>query len=417
MKVLIVGAGVIGVTSAWYLQRAGHEVVVVDRRPAPALETSYANGGMISWGYAAPWAAPGIPRKTLYWHFDPDAPLSVRWRLDPQMWRFLLSMLRQCSKSHYLRNRSRLLRLGRYSHAALVELRDALGITYDQGSGGTLELFRESKQMQDLDSKLAFLAEAGIPARSLTEEECLAVEPGLRLVHDKIAGGLEYPGDEVGDCRKFTEVLAGHCVAAGVDFRYGVSVNALLASGTYVEGVDTDQGTLTADAYVIAAGSYAVDLLSPLEIRLPVYPVKGYSLTVPLRDPEAAPRSTVMDEARKVTMTRLGNRLRVAGIAELAGFDLSLKAARYGVITRVVQDWFPDAADLSQAEYWCGLRPMTPDGPPLIGPTPYNNLYLNNGHGTLGWTLSCGSARLLADLLSDRPPEIDLDGLTLSRFN
>ncbi|OBS09728.1 D-amino acid dehydrogenase [Acidihalobacter prosperus] len=416
MKVLIVGAGVIGVTSAWYLQRAGYEVTVVERQAEPALETSFANGGMVSWGYATPWAAPGVPLKALRWLFDADAPLVMRWRRDPAQWRFVAEMLRNCSADRYALNKSRLLRLGRYSHGALVELREALGLRYDEGTGGTLELFRYPAQLEGLDRELALLEDSGIPARLLTPDECLTVEPGLARVRDRLAGALSFPGDEIGDCRKFTEALAGHCRAAGVEFRYGVGVQAAHASGDSIERVDTDHGPLSADAYVIAAGSYAPSLLAPLGIRLPVFPVKGYSLTAPIVTSEAAPVSTMIDEARKVAITRLGDRLRVAGIAELAGYDLSLSEARYGVIERVARDWFPDAADLSRAEYWCGLRPMTPDGPPVVGPTGYGNLFLNNGHGTLGWTLSCGSARLLADIMSGREPDIDSEGLTLARY-
>lgn len=416
MKVLIVGAGVIGVTSAWYLHRAGHDVIVVERQLGPAQETSFANGGMVSWGYAAPWAAPGVPFKALRWQFDSDAPLSIRWRFDPALWRFMVDMLRHCSANRYRANRSRLLRLGRYSYAALMELREALGINYDAAAGGTLQLFHDPAQMRGLDKELDLLADMDIPARRLSTDECLVAEPGLTRVREQVAGGLQYPGDEVGDCRKFTEVLASHCMAAGVEFHYDVNVSALTAVNGIITGMITDQGDLSADAYVIAAGCYARDLLAPLDIRLPVYPVKGYSLTAPIIAPDAAPRTTLMDEAHKVAMTRLGNRLRVAGIAELTGFDRSLDAQRYGVIKRVAQYWFPDGADLEKAEYWCGLRPMTPHGSPVIGATRYENLFLNNGHGTLGWTLSCGSAKLLANLMSDKAPEIDMEGLMPTRY-
>ncbi|WP_455380343.1 FAD-dependent oxidoreductase, partial [Acidihalobacter prosperus] len=272
-------------------------------------------------------------------------------------------------------------------------------------------------QLEGIDDDLKMLSDMGIAANQLSTDECLSLEPGLAPVRDKLAGGLSFPGDETGDCRKFTESLASHCVGAGVEFRYGVEVRAIQAFNGKIESVDTDQGKLTAESYVVAAGSYAPGLLAPLDIRLPIYPVKGYSLTAPIINQDSAPRSTMMDEARKVAITRLGDRFRVAGIAELAGYNLSLSAHRYGVIKRVAQYWFPDAADLSQAEYWCGLRPMTPDGPPIIGPTAYRNLFLNCGHGTLGWTLSCGSSRLLADYLSGRSPEIDTEGLTLSRYS
>lgn len=417
MRVLVIGAGVIGVTSAWYLQNAGHQVTVVDREKGPALETSYANGGMVSWGYATPWAAPGVPFKAIRWLFDRDAPLVLNWLPSPSLWRFMVAMLANCTTSRYAVNRSRLLRLGRYSHDALVELREVLGLNYDADTRGTLELFRDPKQFNGIDNDLKMLSDMGISAHQLSTDECLSLEPGLTPVRDKLAGGLSFPDDETGDCKQFTESLASYCVEAGVEFCYGVDVRAIQAVNGKIKSVNSNQGEMSADSYVVAAGSYTPGLLAPLGIRLPIYPVKGYSLTAPIVNQDRAPRSTMMDEAHKVAITRLGNRFRVAGIAELADYNLSLSEHRYGVIKRVAQHWFPDAADLSQAEYWCGLRPMTPDGPPIIGPTAYENLFLNCGHGTLGWTMSCGSSRLLADCLSDRSPEIDTEGLTLSRYS
>ncbi|MEJ2479192.1 MAG: D-amino acid dehydrogenase [Acidihalobacter sp.] len=416
MKVVVLGAGVVGVTSAWYLMQAGHEVTVLEREAGPALQTSFANGGMVAWGYATPWASPGILRKAVRWQFERDAPLLLHWRRDPAMWRFMLKMLANAPADRYELNKTRLLRLSRYSHQALVALREDTGLRYEEGQGGTLELFHSEAQMSGLEQELRLFAENGIPAQRLDAEACLAVEPGLERRRHLLAGGLRFPDDEIGNCQRFTSELASLAGQRGADFRYGVSVSRVRAEGGRVTGLDTDQGIVAADAYVIAAGSYAPALLAPLGIRLPVYPVKGYSLTAPIVNPEAAPRSSLMDEARKVAITRLGERLRVAGIAELAGFDLSLESRRYGVIERVARDWFPDAADFSQIEWWCGLRPMTPDGPPIIGATPYANLFLNNGHGTLGWTLSCGSSRVLADIVSAREPEISTDGLTLARY-
>jgi D-amino-acid dehydrogenase len=416
MKVVVLGAGVVGVTSAWYLLQAGHEVTVLEREAGPALQTSFANGGMVSWGYATPWASPGLLRKAVRWQFERDAPLLLHWRRDPAMWRFMLNMLANASAGRYELNKTRLLRLSRYSHQTLVALREDTGLCYEEGQGGTLELFRSEAQMSGLEQELRLFAENGIPAQRLDAEACLAVEPGLERCRHLLAGGLQFPDDEIGNCQCFTSERASLAGQRGTDFRYGVSVSRVRAEDGRVTGLDTDQGVVAADAYVIAAGSYSPALLAPLDIRLPVYPVKGYSLTAPIVDPEAAPRSSLMDEARKVAITRLGERLRVAGIAELAGFDLSLESRRYGVIERVARDWFPDAADFSQIEWWCGLRPMTPDGPPVIGATPYANLFLNNGHGTLGWTLSCGSAKVLADIVSGREPEISTDGLTLARY-
>lgn len=416
MKIAVLGAGVVGVTSAWYLRQAGHEVTVLDREDGPAQETSFANGGMVSWGYAKPWASPGILGKALRWQFERDAPLLLHWRADAAMWRFMLQMMANAPAHRYEQNKSRLLRLGHYSHEVLSALREQTGLQYDAGTSGTLELFRSPEQMVGIDQELAMYASHGIPVRPLDVDGCIEVEPGLTGVRDLLAGGLQFPGDEIGDCQCFTVALAQMAAEQGVTFRYGETVQRIPTESGRVTGFDTDHGRVTADAYVIAAGSYAPGLLAPLGIELPVYPVKGYSLTAPIVDHEAAPRSTLMDEARKVAMTRLGDRFRVAGIAELTGFDLSLQAQHYGVIERVARDWFPAAADYDRIEWWCGLRPMTPDGPPIIGATAYRNLYLNNGHGTLGWTLSCGSARLLADIVSGREPEIDPEGLTLARY-
>ncbi|APZ43669.1 D-amino acid dehydrogenase [Acidihalobacter ferrooxydans] len=416
MKITVLGAGVIGVTSAWYLQRAGHEVTVVERESGPALQTSYANAGQVSWGYATPWAAPGVLGKVLRWQFDRNAPLRMHWRNDPAMWRFMFGMLANATPARYALNKACLLRLGRYSHQALVALREETGLRYESGQGGLLELFRSEAQMAHLDHDLELLADNGIPARRLSVEECLSVEPGLAGSRHLLAGGLHFPGDETGNCRVFTLRLAELAAQNGVDFRYGVAVSRIRAEAGRVTGLDTDHGPLATDAYVVAAGSYTPALLAPLGIELPVYPVKGYSLTAPLRDPERGPRSALMDEARKVAITRLGDRLRVAGMAELTGFDRSVQARYYRSIERAVRDWFPDAVDYAQAEWWSGLRPMTPDGPPVIGATAYPNLYLNNGQGTLGWTLSCGSARLLADIISAREPEIDPTGLSLTRY-
>lgn len=416
MKVAVVGAGVVGVTSAWYLRQAGHEVGVIDRAAGPALETSFANAGMVAWSSAAPWAAPGMLAKALRWQFDPDAPLRLNWRADPAQWRFLFALLANGTATRHAANRRHLLRLGRYSRDALADLRGETGIAYHAGQGGTLELFHEASQLAALDHELGVLAGHGVTVRRLDADSCIAAEPALARARRRPAGGLLFPGDETGDCHAFTLALAERAARRQVEFRHGVRVMRIRAEGGWVTGLETDRGPVVADRYVVAAGSYTPSLLAPLGIRLPIHPVKGYSLTVPLVDPAAAPRGALMDAARKVAMTRLGDRLRVAGIAELAGFDLSLTARRYGVIERTARDWLPHAADFSRAEWWCGLRPMTPDGPPVIGPTAYPNLFLNAGHGTLGWALGCGSARLLADLVTGRPPEIATDGLTPMRF-
>ena len=415
MRVLVLGSGVIGVTAAYYLGEAGHEVEVVDRQPGPGLETSYANAGEISPGYAAPWAGPGVPAKAVRWLMMPHGPLVVRPKLDPAMWRFLLKMLMNCTKARYAVNRSRMVPLAEYSRDCLGELRAATGIAYDERSRGTLQLFRTGKQADHAAVDIEILRQLDVPHEFLDSAGCIAAEPALAAVRNKFVGGLRLPGDETGDCRIFTEKLSTLAEARGVRFRFSTLIRRIAKDGDRVAGVETDAGTLTADAYVVALGSYTPLLLRPLDISIPVYPVKGYSLTMPIVEPDGAPVSTVMDETYKVAITRLGDRIRVGGTAEVSGYDLTLRAARRATLERSVGDLFPHGGDPSTAEFWCGLRPMTPDGPPVLGPTRYKNLYLDTGHGTLGWTMACGSGRVIADLLSNKKPEIDLTGLGENR--
>lgn len=416
MKILVLGSGVIGVTSAWYLARAGHEVTLVDRQPRPAMETSFANGGQVSWGAANPWAAPGISGKALGWLFRRHSPLVLRPGFDPDMWRWLGQMLLQCTNARYLTNKERQLRLAHYSHACLAELRNEIGLHYDQSTHGLLILYRRARDLATATREAQLLDRLGIAYRFLDRAACVAHEPALRDSREKIVGGMLFPGDESGDCQLFTEALAARAQSHGVKFLTATSVTRLIADGDRIARVVTDRGELVADAYVLACGSYSPLLLAPLGIRLPVYPVKGYSITVPFADDTTAPRGTITDETYKVVLTRLGKGLRAAGTAELCGYDLTLRPARLATLAHVVRDLFPAIGDVSAAEPWAGLRPMTPDNPPVIGATPYRNLFLNTGHGTLGWTMACGSGRVLADLVSGRTPEIDLTGLTLARF-
>jgi len=416
MKILVLGSGVIGVTSAWYLARAGHDVTLVDRQPRPAMETSFANGGQVSWGSSSPWAAPGIPGKALGWLFKHHAPLVLRPRFDPQMWRWLGQMLRSCTRARYQTNKERQLRLAHYSHACLTELRSEFDLHYDQSTHGLLILYRSARDLEAATHEAHPLDRLGIAYRFLDRTACVAHEPALNVSRDKIMGGMLFPGDESGDCRRFTEDLAARAQQQGVQFLAATSVTRLATDGDRITRVVTDRGDLTADSYVLACGSYSPLLLRPLGIRLPVYPVKGYSITVPITNDAAAPRGTLTDETYKVVITRLGNRLRAAGTAELCGYDLTLRRARLATLAHVVGDLFPSVGDLTAAEPWAGLRPMTPDNPPVIGATPFQNLFLNTGHGTLGWTMACGSGRVLTDLISGRTPEIDLTGLTLARF-
>jgi D-amino-acid dehydrogenase len=417
VKVLVLGSGVIGVTSAYYLARAGHEVTVVDRQPKPALETSFANAGEVSPGYSSPWAGPGVPVKAIKWLLMRHGPLVIWPKLDPVMWVWLLKLLRNCTEARYAVNKSRMIPIAEYSRDCLRALRAETGIRYDERSRGTLQLFRKQAQLDSTAGDIAVLEQYGVPYEVLDRDGCIAAEPALAAVKDKFVGGMRLPQDETGDCHMFTEALAAEATRLGVQFKFNTGIERLVADGSKITGVVTSAGMLQADAYVVALGSWSPRLLRPLGISLPVYPVKGYSITVPVLDADAAPVSTVMDESYKVAITRLGDRIRVGGTAEISGYSNRLDAARRATLDHSLTDMFPRGGDLSKASFWSGLRPMTPDGPPVIGATRYGNLHLNTGHGTLGWTMSCGSARALADLLSGRKPDIDTAELALSRYD
>ena len=416
MKVLVLGSGVIGVSAAYQLAVAGHEVTVVDRQPAAGLETSYGNAGEVSPGYSAPWAGPGVPIKAIKWLLMQHRPLVVRPHLDLGMVRWGMSMLRNCTSARYEVNKGRMVRLAEYSRDCLKELRAQTGIQYDQRMQGTLQLFRTQAQLDGTAADIAVLKRYGVGFELLDVDGCIRHEPALAPVREKFAGGLLLPGDETGDCFKFTQNLAAMAVQQGVQFRYGTRIQRLRKAGQQIEGVVTDAGTLKADAYLVALGSYSPLLLDPIGIRIPVYPVKGYSITVPITDASGAPESTVMDETHKVAVTRLGDRIRVGGTAELAGYTLKLHDARRDTLEHVVSDLFPRGGDVKRAEFWCGLRPMTPDGTPVVGATRLPNLYLATGHGTLGWTMAAGTGRVMADVISGRKPGIDLKGLTVDRY-
>jgi D-amino-acid dehydrogenase len=416
MHVMVLGGGVIGVASAYFLSGQGHQVTVVDRQPGPGLETSFANAGEVSPGYASPWAGPGVPVKAIKWLLMKHGPLVIRPQLDPLMWLWLLKMLRNCTTARYALNKSRMVPLAEYSRDVLRELRRTTGIAYDERSRGTLQLFRTQKQLDGVGGDIAVLKDFGVSFELLDAAGCAAAEPALAGVREKIAGGLRLPGDETGDCHMFTVALARLAAERGVAFRYDTRIDRIVAEGARITGIATGAGLLTADAYVVALGSYSPLLLRALGISIPVYPVKGYSITLPIVNPDAAPVSTVMDETYKVAITRLGERIRVGGTAEVGGYDLTLRQARRDTLDHSVGDLFPGGGDLARATFWAGLRPMTPDGAPVIGPTRYGNLHLNCGHGTLGWTMACGSGRVIADQLSGRAPEIDVKGLSIARY-
>ena len=344
------------------------------------------------------------------------SPLVIWPVLDPNMWRWGLSMLANCTEKAYAINKSRMVPIAEYSRDCLKELRAETGIAYDDRAQGTLQLFRTQAQMDGIAKDVEVLKDYKVPFEVLDREGFVKVEPALKLTQEKFVGALRLPGDETGDCFKFTNRLAEMAEALGAKFRYNTSIEGIEVSGGKVSGVRTSAGTLTADHYVMALGSFTPQLLKPIGIHIPVYPVKGYSITVPITDANFAPESTIMDESHKVAVTRLGDRIRVGGTAELAGFDMTLRESRRDTLNHVLTDLFPKGGDVSKATFWCGLRPMTPDGTPIVGPTPYPNMLLATGHGTLGWTMAAGTARVIDDLISGRKPEIALDGLSMDRY-
>ncbi|WP_282298203.1 D-amino acid dehydrogenase [Stenotrophomonas sp. PS02289] len=416
MRVLVLGSGVIGTTSAWYLRQAGFDVTVVDRQPGPALETSFANAGQLSFGYTSPWAAPGVPLKAVKWLFEEHAPLAIRPGLDLNQYRWLAQMLRNCTQERYAINKARMVRMSEYSRDCLNELRAETGIEFEGRDLGTTQLFRTQQQLDASAQDIEVLAQYGVPYEVLDRAGIIAAEPALAAVADTLVGALRLPRDQTGDCQLFTRRLAQMATAAGVEFRFDQDIAGLETSGNRITGVRIDGKLETADHYVVALGSYSPSLVAPLGMHLPVYPLKGYSLTLPITDPAMAPTSTILDESYKVAVTRFDNRIRVGGMAEVGGFDLSLSPRRRATLEKVVRDLYPHGGDLSRAEFWTGLRPATPDGTPVIGATPYRNLFLNTGHGTLGWTMACGSGRYLADLMSARQPQISTEGLDIFRY-
>ncbi|MBC3869973.1 D-amino acid dehydrogenase [Undibacterium oligocarboniphilum] len=416
MKVVILGAGVIGTASAYFLAKAGHEVTVIERQPAPALETSYANAGEVSPGYSAPWAGPGVPLKAIKWLMMKHSPLAINPTFDLNTWRWVMQMLMNCTAARYEVNKGRMLRMAEYSRDVLQQLRADTGIHYDERMQGTLQLFRNQAQLDAAEADIAILKRYDVPYEKLDKTGCLQVEPALANVQEKFVGALRLPGDETGDCFKFTQNLAKLAEGLGAQFRYGVSIERLVKEGDQITSVITSAGEFKADSYVLALGSYSPIKLRELGIRIPVYPIKGYSITVPIADASCAPESTVMDETYKVAITRLGDRIRVGGTAEITGYNLDLRRDRRDTLEFSVTDLFPGGGDVAKAEFWTGLRPMTPDGTPVIGPTPYRNLFLNTGHGTLGWTMACGSGQFIADIVSGKRPAISTEGLYMDRY-
>jgi D-amino-acid dehydrogenase len=408
MKIAVLGAGVVGVTSAWYLARAGHEVTVVDRQDAAAMETSFANGGQISISHAEPWANPGTPKQILKWLGREDSPMLFRLRADPYQWAWGLAFLRECLPARTRANAAQIAAINRYSRAQLLALRSDTGIEYEQQTRGILRIYQDARALDEAVAAADMERRHGIDLRVQTAAQCVQLEPALSACAATIAGGVWAPADESGDAHKFTQELARLCADRGVQFRYGSRIARLEAAGGRVARVQLEQGrTIEADAYVVALGSYSPLLLRPLGISLPVYPLKGYSITIPLAAGDVAPQISLSDGAYKLVMSRLGDRLRVAGTAELAGYDTGINEVRCQAIVRRTFELFPKAGRPQDAQFWAGLRPATPGGVPRIGRTRYPNLYLNTGHGTLGWTMSCGSGAAIADIVSGRKPETE----------
>ena len=416
MRVIVLGSGVIGVASAYYLAQQGAQVTVMDRQAGPAEETSFGNAGQVSPGYSTPWAAPGIPFKAVKWMFQHHAPLAIN--IDGSMWQlqWMAQMLKNCNLESYTKNKERMMRVAEYSRDCLKELRETTGISYENRAKGTLQVFRNEAQLEAVHRDIEVLKECGVSYELLDQNDLAKVEPALAYAKDKLVGGLHLPNDETGDCYLFTNALAEKAKALGVEFQFNQNVEALLVEGDEIKGVRVNGQVLTADRYVLAFGSYSRDFLKPLHLNLPVYPVKGYSLTIPIVQPEFAPQSTVLDETYKIAITRFDQRIRVGGMAELSGFNLGLNQDRRATLEMVTNDLFP-GGDMAQASFWTGLRPMTPDSTPIIGATRFSNLFLNTGHGTLGWTMACGSGKLISDLVLNHQPEISTEGLSILRYS
>lgn len=414
MKVIILGAGVVGTTAAWHLARDGHAVEVIDRQPGPGLETSFANGGQISASHATPWATPRTPWKALRWMGRDDAPLVVRWgRLDPALWVWLARFLANCAPGRTRRNTELTVRLALYSREALKALRADLGLHYDAETRGILHIFRDAREYDAACASAEVMARAGLPQTFLGQTELVRAEPALRHAAPDLVGGILSPDDESGDAHAFTVAMARLAAEAGVVFRTGETVRGLDVENGRVAAVVTDRGRHGADAHILSLGSWSPLVARDAGLRLSIYPAKGYSVTVPVTG--LAPHVSITDDEHKMVYSRLGDRLRAAGTAELAGWNPDLNRPRALLIRDLAQRLFPEAGDYEQAKLWCGLRPKTPDSVPYVGPSPLSNLWLNTGHGTLGWTMAVGSARIIAGMIAGRPPEIDVSGFGLDR--
>lgn len=417
MRVVVLGAGVVGVTTAWYLSKAGLEVELVDRQSTAGMETSYANGAQISACHNEPWANPLVLKKALHWLGREDAPLLLRWRRwDPALWLWLGRFLANCTGPAARVNTERILRVALYSRSCLQALRREVALDYDMVPKGILNFFRNEAEFDHASASIEATQRLGLTCKRLTAAEAIAVEPSLAAMGPELLGGIYSPDDESGDAFKFTQQLAALAEKAGVRFRHDCRINNLEWDKDRISGVATSQGRLRGDAYVLAMGSWAPFLARQVGLALPIYPAKGYSATLPILEPEKVTSVSLIDEENKVVFSRLGDRLRVAGTAELAGWDNSLSKVRSEALLTHTRRQFPGAVDLERADLWSGLRPVTPDSVPILGTTRIPNLFLNSGHGTLGWTMACGAGKLISDIICGRPTDIDMTGLGLDRF-
>ena len=418
MKVVVLGAGIIGTTSAYFLAKQGHEVTVIDRQDSVSMETSHANAGCLSYGFTSPWASPGLPFSVLKWVLTGRSPLIINPNMSIETIKFLYRMYKNCNSRSYEINKSRMLRVANYSQKALLEIETDFDLYYEQKKQGSLQLFWDSKEIEKTQKDIAILDKFNINSKLLSAEECVKIEPGLQYVKNKLAGGIQFMDDFTGNCYLFSTEVYKKCVEMGVNFEFNTEIKSLQISNDKIASVSTDSGEIKADCYSVSLGSYSTKILSKIGIEIPIYPVKGYSITLPVLSNEDAPQSTIMDEKNKIAITRLGDRIRVAGMAHLTDFDKNLRTKSLDSLISGLDLLFPKSYESSkETNFWTGFRPSTPDGTPIIGPTPFNNLFLNTGHGTLGWTMSAGSGKLLANLVSGIDPEISTEGIDMSRYS
>jgi D-amino-acid dehydrogenase len=420
MKVIVLGAGLLGVTSAYFLRQQGYDVTVVDRQASAAAETSFANGGQISVSHAEPWANPGAPLKVLKWLGKEDAPLLFRLRADARQWRWGLQFLRECTPARTRHNIEQIVRLGTYSRDTLQQLRRDRDIAYDERTQGILHFYTSQEEFDAAEAPAAQMRDLGCDRRVISADEAVKIEPALAHIRPKLAGATYTSEDESGDANRFARELVKRCEQDGVQFLMSHTVTALRTAGGEIDHVEATDNEgrfrrLRADAYVLAMGSLSPLLAKPLGIELPIYPAKGYSVTMPVKDASMAHQVSLTDDEFKLVFSRLGDRLRIAGTAELNGYDRDLNRVRCEAIVRRVEELFPGAGDTEQAQFWTGLRPATPSNVPLIGRTKVGKLFLNTGHGTLGWTHACGSGKSIARIVAGLAPEVDFAFTGLER--